>query len=67
MQETILKKLKGKTIILATHSLQYLTYSDYIYVLDKGQIELEGKFPEVENTELYKKFLELEEVIFFLI
>jgi ABC-type bacteriocin/lantibiotic exporter with double-glycine peptidase domain len=61
-EETILKQLKGKTIILVTHGLQYLKYSQYIYVMDEGKIPLQGTFDEVQNTELYLKFLELDEV-----
>lgn len=64
MEETILKQLKGKTVILATHGLQYLKYSDYIYVLDEGEIKVEGDFDAVKSSELYEKFLELDEVIY---
>lgn len=64
MEETILKKLKGKSIILVTHGLQYLKYSDKIYVMDAGRIKLEGTFDEIKSTELYTKFLELDEVSF---
>lgn len=66
MEETILKQLRGKSVILVTHGLQYLKYSDYIYVLDKGKIAFEGKFKDVQNSELYIKFLELDEVIYYL-
>jgi ATP-binding cassette subfamily C (CFTR/MRP) protein 1 len=60
-EETIMKQLKGKTVILVTHGLQYLKYSDYIYVMEKGEVALEGGFEEVSGTELYLKFLELDE------
>jgi ABC-type transport system involved in cytochrome bd biosynthesis fused ATPase/permease subunit len=61
-EETILKKLKDKTIIMVTHGLQYLKYSDYIYVMDEGEMLLEGSFDDVQSSELYQKFLELDEV-----
>lgn len=62
MENTILGVLKGKSVILVTHGLQYLKYSDYIYVMEKGEICLEGKFDDVKESELYLKFLELDEV-----
>ena len=61
-QETILKQLKGKTIILVTHSLQYLQCSYYIYVMDEGEIAEQGNFEQIKETELYKKFIQLVEV-----
>lgn len=62
MEETILGVLKGKTIILVTHGLQYLKYSDKIYVMDKGKIMIDGQFDDIQESELYLKFLELDEV-----
>lgn len=62
MEETILKQLKGKTVLLVTHGLQYLKYSDYIYVMDEGKMILQGKFEDVQSSELYKKFEQLDEV-----
>ena len=61
-EETIIKQLKSKTVVLVTHGLQYLKYADYIYVIDKGAILTEGSFEEIRESELYTKFLELEEV-----
>ena len=61
-EETIMKQLKGKTVILVTHGLQYLKYSDYIYVMDQGEIVEQGEFDQVKDTELYQKFIELDEV-----
>lgn len=62
MEETILGELKGKSVIMVTHGLQYLKYTDYIYVMDEGNIKLQGDFNSIKETELYKKFLELDEV-----
>lgn len=61
-EETILNQLKDKTVVMITHGLQYLKHSDYIYVMDEGEMLLEGKFKDVQNSELYQKFLELDEV-----
>ena len=65
-EETILKQLKDKTVILVTHGLQYLKHADYIYVMEDGAIQQEGSFDEVKDTELYHKFQELEKVIYII-
>ena len=61
-KKTLMKQLKGKTVILVTHSLQNLKKADYIYVMDQGEIAEEGTFEEIKDTELYQKFMELDEV-----
>ena len=61
-EETILRELKDKTVILVTHGLQYLKYCDYIYVMDDGKFVTQGKFQEVRQTELYNKFMDLDQV-----
>ena len=61
-EETIIKQLRTKTVVLVTHGLQYLKSADYIYVVDGGQIVEEGSFEKIKDTELYKKFMELEDV-----
>lgn len=61
-EETIMKQLKGKTVILVTHGLQYLRHADYIYVMDEGNVKQEGSFEDIKDTELYHKFQELENV-----
>jgi len=61
-EETIMKQLKGKTVILVTHGLQNLRHADYIYVMDEGNVKQEGSFEDIKDTELYHKFQELENV-----
>ena len=61
-EQTILKQLKDKTVILVTHGLQYLKFADYIYVMDEGEIKQEGGFEDIRRTELYQKFQEIEQV-----
>jgi ATP-binding cassette subfamily C (CFTR/MRP) protein 1 len=67
-EETILKYLiqeKKKTVVLVTHAMQYIKYSDYIYTMDEGKIVDHGNFDDFKERDevgLYKKFLELEEV-----
>lgn len=41
---TIKRFLKGKTVLLITHSLYYVSYSDRIIILEDGQIKSEGSF-----------------------
>ena len=61
-EETIIKQLRSKTVVLVTHGLQYLKYADYIYIVDEGEIVKEGSFEVIRESELYNKFMELEEV-----
>ena len=61
MNETILGLLKNKTIILATHAMQYVKSSDYIYLMDKGEIKIEGKFEKISESSLYKKFIQIQD------
>jgi ABC-type multidrug transport system ATPase subunit len=61
--EAILGSLKGqgKTIILVTHALHFLSQCDYIYTLDNGRIAERGTFKELmqhngEFARLTKEF-----------
>ena len=56
MKECFLKYLKGKTIVLITHALYYLKYTDYIYVMEDGQSILNGTY---EDLMLINQFHEL--------
>jgi ATP-binding cassette subfamily C (CFTR/MRP) protein 2 len=38
MEKTILKYLKGKTIIMPTHAIRYLSKADSIIIMKKGKI-----------------------------
>ncbi|KAJ7852231.1 P-loop containing nucleoside triphosphate hydrolase protein [Mycena leptocephala] len=38
---------QGKTILLVTHALHFLTQCDYIYTLDHGRIAKAGTYPEL--------------------
>lgn len=51
--------LKGKTIILVTHSLQFLQYSDHVVLLKNGKIELQGTYDEmIKNENSFKELIE---------
>ena len=53
MEETILKHLKGKTVIMSTHAIQYLKQGDCIYIMDSGRIQARGAFAEIVGCEMY--------------
>ncbi|KAJ7824350.1 P-loop containing nucleoside triphosphate hydrolase protein, partial [Mycena leptocephala] len=38
---------QGKTVLLVTHALHFLTQCDYIYTLDHGRIAKAGTYPEL--------------------
>lgn len=61
MKQTIGKYLSGKTIILTTHNLTTLPYSDHIVYLENGRIIKQGKFENMQDNILWKKHTELME------
>lgn len=62
MEQCILGYLKGKTVLVATHALAYLPYFHKIYVLDEGEIIIEGNHDELSNNERFNEiFKSLEE------
>ncbi|XP_033349715.1 probable multidrug resistance-associated protein lethal(2)03659 isoform X1 [Bombus vosnesenskii] len=55
--------LKGKTIILVTHQIQYLKAADQIIVMNNGSIQAKGSFEELQsmNLDSMKVFEEIED------
>lgn len=55
-ENAILQKLHGKTRILVTHQLQYLTKVDHIVVLSGGRISEQGSYDKLmkDGKEFYK-------------
>lgn len=51
-----MKKLKHKTLLIVTHSLDHLKYSDYIFVINDGRIIKEGDYEEVQHMITKKEF-----------
>ena len=58
MQNCIIKHLKGKTRILVTHALQYISFSDRIMYMNKGEIKWIGTYDEIKEQEFFKVFYE---------
>ncbi|KAJ3257816.1 Multidrug resistance-associated protein 9 [Boothiomyces macroporosus] len=48
-EQVVKKRLAGKTVLLATHQLQYMQQVDKILVLDQGQVLEFGTFEELIN------------------
>ncbi|XP_063924548.1 probable multidrug resistance-associated protein lethal(2)03659 [Zophobas morio] len=48
--QCILKYLKGKSVVLITHNLKFLNYSDRVYVLEDGKVNFSGKYETLEET-----------------
>lgn len=58
--------LKGKTVVLATHQLQYLKEIDQIICLDQGKVSFSGTFENFKNAkETFAKMLDFSESIAF--
>ena len=58
MNNCIMGYLKGKTIILATHALQYAAFADKIYYMKNGEITWEGPYNELIQQDFYSLFAE---------
>ena len=58
MNNCIMGYLKGKTIILATHALQYASFADRIYYMKNGEISWEGPYNELIQQQFYSLFAE---------
>ena len=56
-EKTIKEHLKGKTVLLVTHALQYIPMMDYIIKMNKGKIEYYGNVKEAEEQHFYKDFV----------
>ncbi|KAK5645845.1 hypothetical protein RI129_004309 [Pyrocoelia pectoralis] len=55
--------LKGKTVILVTHQLQYLSHVNDIIALDNGIMQLRGSEDELRNSKLdLSKYLAQNEI-----
>ncbi|CAD8204753.1 unnamed protein product [Paramecium octaurelia] len=60
LKECFINYLKGKTRILITHALNYCKYTDYIYLMQKGEIIEQGDYQKMQSNvifqEIEKKF-----------
>lgn len=41
---------RGKTVILVTHALHFLSQCDYVYTIDNGIIAAQGKYQDLVDT-----------------
>ena len=60
MEETILKYLRGKTVVMPTHAIKYLDRADNLILMEKGRIAAHGTEAEVQNIEAWKRLISIE-------
>ena len=49
---------RGKTVILVTHALHFLSQCDYVYTVDNGHISAQGKYEDlIETNELFARLM----------
>ena len=58
MKNCIIKHLADKTRILVTHALQYVSFSDRIIYMNKGEIKWIGTYEEIKEQDFFKVFYE---------
>ena len=56
MNNCILKYLKGKTRILVTHALQYISFADRIIFMKQGEIKWIGNFNQLKKQSFFIEF-----------
>ncbi|XP_063924526.1 ATP-binding cassette sub-family C member 4-like [Zophobas morio] len=47
--QCILQYLKTKSVVLITHNLKFLNYSDKVYVLEDGRVTFSGKYETLKD------------------
>ena len=60
VEETILKYLKGKTVIMPTHAIAYLERADNVIVMKKGRIMTFGPPSKIEDNEDFDELMKVE-------
>jgi ATP-binding cassette subfamily C (CFTR/MRP) protein 1 len=55
------EELFDKTRILVTHAIDFVPFVDYVVVMDKGKVLLEGKYSDIENHEYMQSLMESHE------
>ena len=56
--DNVIKKyLKGKTILVITHALQYIPMMDYVIKMNEGKIEYYGNVEDAEKQKFYEEFV----------
>ena len=58
MKNCIIKFLSGKTRILVTHALQYVSFADRIIYMKEGEIKWIGTYNEIKEQDFFKTFYE---------
>ena len=56
IKNCIIDYLKDKTRILVTHSLQYISYADRIFYMNKGEIKWIGTYDEIKQKDFFIEF-----------
>ena len=58
--EVIQTYLKGKTVIFATHALQYIPYVKHVIHMNRGVIDFYGSAEEAANKDFFRKYVRKE-------
>ena len=56
-EKVIKEYLKGKTVLVITHALQFLPMMDYIIKMNEGKIEYYGNVKDAEKQKFFEEFV----------
>jgi ABC-type multidrug transport system fused ATPase/permease subunit len=59
MEDTIIGHLAGKTRVIVTHAISYLSFFDHIYIMEDGAIVQEGSYETIQKTDEYQAYAKL--------
>lgn len=61
-KNVIFGHLKGKTCVLVTHAIDFLSYAHKVVVMEKGRIITQGTYDEVKDHKVVQKLLEVNDL-----
>jgi ATP-binding cassette subfamily C (CFTR/MRP) protein 4 len=62
IENCLLGHLKGKTRILITHSIDFLSLADKIIIMNEGRISECGTFSSLKECEKFQKLLKMNDI-----
>jgi len=62
MNNVINGMLSNKTRILVTHAIDFIHMADKIVIMDKGKIEAQGTYEELQENEIFQRLQKINKI-----